>query len=180
VNESDRFIVTPAQQTKRGDVTLALVNEYAILLFPASCNGEAWRLFASGSGRHLVFPTPQRDFAISRRERPVDDTEWEAWLKVVEAPKTGDAMQAPPVVVLTVGGTRYRCARCGTVLVIAEFGGFRHPLHLMRPLQRSAALIGEFAYANARPRDAGNAQSVLRSLWRGGRGGRRLRSLRRL
>jgi hypothetical protein len=125
VNESDRFIVTPAQQTKRGDVTLALVNEYAILLFPASCNGEAWRLFASGSGRHLVFPTPQRDFAISRRERPVDDTEWEAWLKVVEAPKTGDAMQAPPVVVLTVGGTRYRCARCGTVLVIAEFGALK-------------------------------------------------------
>ena len=34
-------------------------------------------------------------------------------------------MQAPPTVILTAGGTRYRCGRCGTVLVIAEFGALR-------------------------------------------------------
>jgi len=125
VNESDGFGVAAAEQTKRGDVTLALVNGYAILVFPARSRGEAWRLFASSGGRHVVFPSVERDFAISRRKQPVGDEEWEAWLKVVEAPKTGDAMQAPPVVVLTVGGTRYRCGRCGTVLVIAEFGALK-------------------------------------------------------
>lgn len=71
VNESDGFTVTAAQQTKRGDVTLALANGYGILLFPTGCTSEAWRLFASGSGRHLVFPSQERDFAVSRRKRPV-------------------------------------------------------------------------------------------------------------
>ena len=125
VNESDGYGVATAQQTKRGDVTLSLINGYEILIFPAGSSGEAWRLFASGSGRHLVFPSQERDFAISRRKGPVDDTEWEAWLKVVEAPKSGEAMQAPPTVILTAGGTRYRCGHCGTVLVIAEFGALR-------------------------------------------------------
>ena len=54
VNDSDGFGVAAAQQTKRGDVTLALVNGYAIILFPASCESEAWRLFAYG-GRHVIF-----------------------------------------------------------------------------------------------------------------------------
>ncbi len=125
VNDSDGFGVAAAEQTKRGDVTLALLNGYAILLFPSSSRGETWRLFASGSGRHVVFPSVGRDFAISRRMRPIPEDEWEAWLKVVEAPKTGDAMQAPPVVVLSEGGTRYRCGRCGRVLVIAEFGALK-------------------------------------------------------
>ena len=34
-------------------------------------------------------------------------------------------MQAPPSVILSANGTRYRCGRCGTVLVIAEFGALR-------------------------------------------------------
>ena len=78
VNESDGFGVAAARLTKHGDVTLSLINGYEILIFPAGSSGEAWRLFASGSGRHLVFPSQKRDFAISRRKRPVDDTEWEA------------------------------------------------------------------------------------------------------
>ena len=125
VNESDGFGVAAAQQTKRGDVTLALVNGYAILLFPAGSSDEAWRLFAPGSDRHVVFPNIEGDFAISRRKQPVQDDDWEAWLKVVGAPTTGDAMQAPPVVVITEGGTRYRCGRCGMVLLIAEFGALK-------------------------------------------------------
>lgn len=80
---------------------------------------------ASDGGRHLVFPSPQQDFAISRRKRPVQDDDWEAWLKPVEAPDTGHVMQAPPVVIVTEGGTRYRCGRCGTVLLIAEFGSLK-------------------------------------------------------
>ena len=125
VNESDGFGIAEANQTRRGDVTLTLVNGYSILLFPAACTGEAWRLFAPGSGRHVVFPTEQRDFAISRRKPSDDDTEWEAWLRIVETPESLDAMQAPPVVVLSSGGTRYRCGRCGRVLVIAEFGALK-------------------------------------------------------
>jgi len=71
VNASDRFVVIAAKQTNRGDVTLELANGYAILLFPASGEHEAWRLFASGSDRHLVFPTEGRDYAISRRKRSI-------------------------------------------------------------------------------------------------------------
>jgi hypothetical protein len=126
VNESERFIVTDAQQTKRGDVTLTLANGYAIVLFPAGCKHEAWRLFAPSSDRHLVFPDKERDFAISRRkERRQENNQWEAWLRVVDAPGAGHAMQAPPALVLTANGARYRCGRCGTVLVIAEFGALR-------------------------------------------------------
>ncbi len=61
VNDSDRFLVIAAQQTNRGDVKLDLANEFAILLFPASCTSEAWRLFAPDSDRHLVFPTEATD-----------------------------------------------------------------------------------------------------------------------
>lgn len=125
VNESERFVVVAAQQNERGDVRLELANGCTILAFPAGSRSEAWRLFASGSDRHLVFPAPETDFAISRRKQERFDTDWEAWLRVVEAPKTGHAMQAPPTVILTADGTRYRCGRCGTVLVIAEFGALR-------------------------------------------------------
>jgi hypothetical protein len=125
VNESDGFGVASARQTTDGDVTLALVNGYSILVFPAGCGGEAWRLFAPGSGRHVVFPNVERDFAVSRRKQPDQDNDWEAWLRLVERPKAGDAMQAPPVIVVSDGGTRYRCGRCGRVLVIAEFGALK-------------------------------------------------------
>jgi hypothetical protein len=125
LSESDGFQVARARQTTRGDVTLSLVNEYSILVFPAGCSGEAWRLFAPGSGRHLVFPSVERDFAFSRRKQPAQDDDWEAWLRPVEAPVGGHAMQAPPIVVVTEGGTRYRCGSCGTVLLIAEFGALK-------------------------------------------------------
>ena len=125
VNESDGFGVTAARQTKQGDITLTLVNGYSIILFPAGCSGEAWRLFAPGSGRHVVFPSIERDFAVSRRKQLAQDDDWEAWLKVVDTPKTGDAMQAPPVIVVTEGGTRYRCGCCGRILLIAEFGALK-------------------------------------------------------
>lgn len=49
-------------------------------------------------------------------------TDWEAWLKVVEAPEDGSVLQAPPLLVLSLDGTRYRCGRCGTVLLVARFG----------------------------------------------------------
>jgi hypothetical protein len=53
----NRFVVMGAQQTERGEVRLKLSDGYALLLFPASCKGEAWRLFAPGSdGDHLIFP----------------------------------------------------------------------------------------------------------------------------
>ena len=45
----------PGQQTIRGDVRLEFTGGYAILLFPASSECEAWRLFAPGSDHHLVF-----------------------------------------------------------------------------------------------------------------------------
>ena len=125
INESDRFVVTAAHQTKRGDVRLELANEHAILLFPDGSNREAWRLFAPGDDHHLVFPAVETDFAISRR-KPLDaDAQGEAWLRVVEAPQGGSAMRAPPPVVLTAGGARYRCGRCGTVLAIAELGALK-------------------------------------------------------
>ncbi len=125
VNASDGFGVAASKQTNRGDVTLALVNGYSILLFPAGCSGEAWRLFAPGSGRHVVFPSVERDVPLSRRKQPAQDDDWEAWLRLVDAPKTGEAMRAPPVIVVSEGGTRYRCGRCGKVLVIAEFGALK-------------------------------------------------------
>src|SRR5215468_598880 len=57
VNERDRFVVTAAEQTKRGDVRLELTGGYAILLFPAGSRHEAWRLFAPESDDdHFVFP----------------------------------------------------------------------------------------------------------------------------
>ena len=58
VNEDDRLVVTDAEQTGRGDVRIELTGGYAILLFPASCKLEAWRLFVPGAGAHLVFPAP--------------------------------------------------------------------------------------------------------------------------
>ena len=42
-----------------------------------------------------------------------------------DAPAVGSAMQAPPTVILTADGTRSRCGRCGTVLVIAEVGALK-------------------------------------------------------
>ena len=122
VNESDRFVVTAAEQTKRGDIRLELSNGYAILVFPSSYRSEAWRLFAPGSDDdHLVFPTITGDFAVSRR-KTVRMSDSEVWLRVVKAPTAGSAMQAPPTVILAAHGTRYRCGRCGTILVIAESG----------------------------------------------------------
>ena len=56
VSQADRLVVTSAQQTSRGDVRLELTGGYAIVLFPASSRYEAWRLFAPGTGSHLVFP----------------------------------------------------------------------------------------------------------------------------
>jgi hypothetical protein len=125
VNESNRFVVTATEQTQRGDVTLNLSDGYAIRVFPASYRSEAWRLFATGSDDdHLIFPTTAADFGMSRRNA-LRGAEWEVWLRLVEAPKTGNAMQAPPTVILTPRGTQYRCGRCGTVLVIAESGALK-------------------------------------------------------
>ena len=125
VNESDRFSVVAATRTERGDVTIELANGYAIRLFPAGCRSEAWRLFAPGSNRHLVFPTTDSDAAISRRRERVTDADWEIWLRVVDAPTAVKALKAPPTVVLARRGARYRCGRCGTVLVIAEAGALK-------------------------------------------------------
>lgn len=49
-------------------------------------------------------------------------SEWEVWLKLVEAPKTGTALEAPPAVILSPDGARFRCGRCGAVLMVAPFG----------------------------------------------------------
>jgi hypothetical protein len=56
VNETDRLVVTSAQQASRGDVRLELTGGHVIILFPASCKREAWRLFAPTARNHLVFP----------------------------------------------------------------------------------------------------------------------------
>ncbi len=125
VNHGDRFLVLAAQQTGRGDVTLELTDGYSILIFPAGSEGEAWRLFASGGGDHLVFPEEGEDFAVSRRKPAPEDAGWEAWLRLVDAPKVGHAAEAPPALIVTAQGTRYRCGRCGTVLLIAEFGALK-------------------------------------------------------
>jgi hypothetical protein len=62
LNESDRFRVTGARQSERGEVRLDLSDGYALLVFPASHKHEAWRLFAPRSDAdHLVFPTPAED-----------------------------------------------------------------------------------------------------------------------
>jgi hypothetical protein len=61
VNESNRFVVIATRQTKRGDVSLELANEHALLVFPAGSKYEAWRFFSPGSARHLIFPTTARD-----------------------------------------------------------------------------------------------------------------------
>ena len=125
VNESHRFVVTAAQQTFRGDIRLELTEGYAIAVFPAGSRGEAWRFFAPGSNDdHLVFPELTGDFALSRR-KAVPAADWEAWMKVVATPKAGAALEAPPTVIMSPHGTRYRCGRCGTVLVIAEFGALK-------------------------------------------------------
>jgi len=56
VNEIDRLVVTSVQLTNRGDVRLELSGGHTIMLFPASCKREAWRLFAPATSGHLVFP----------------------------------------------------------------------------------------------------------------------------
>jgi hypothetical protein len=43
-------------------------------------------------------------------------------LKVIAAPATGNAIQAPPSIVASVHSNRYLCGNCGTLLVIAEAG----------------------------------------------------------
>jgi hypothetical protein len=126
VNERDRFVVHRTEQTKRGDIKLELSDGYAILLFPASYRSEAWRFFATGGDEeHVIFPSTVGDYAISRRNAPRTSEQWEAWLTVVEAPKAGSAMHAPPIVILTTNGTRHRCGRCGAVLAIAESGALK-------------------------------------------------------
>jgi hypothetical protein len=124
INHSDRFVVVAAQQTKRGEIKLDFVNRLAVLLFPASSASEAWRLFAPGSDRHLVFPTKATD-APSRRKQARATSEWEIWLKLVDAPDAGRALQAPPTIILAADGPRYRCGSCGTVLAIAEIGALK-------------------------------------------------------
>jgi hypothetical protein len=125
VNQSDRLVVIRAELTNRGEVRLELSNGYAILVFPAGYRHEAWRLFApGGDGDHLVFPGEGGDFAMSRRKAE-RLPESEVWLRLVEAPEVGAAIEAPPPVILTAEGTRYRCGRCGTVLVIAESGALK-------------------------------------------------------
>ena len=126
VNENDRLVVTAAEQSQRGDVKIELSEGYAIQVFPAGSRGEAWRFFAPDSGDdHLIFPDEQTDAAITRRKSPRTSEDWEAWLHVVEAPASGSAMHAPPPLILSANGTRYRCGRCGTVLAIAEFGALK-------------------------------------------------------
>jgi hypothetical protein len=125
VNEGGRFGVVRAEQTNLGDIRLELADGYAILVFPAGYRHEAWRLFAPGSdGDHLVFPRERGDFGISRR-RAVRIPESEVWLRLVAAPRGGGAIEAPPTVIMAAEGTRYRCGRCGTVLVIAESGALK-------------------------------------------------------
>jgi len=125
VNETDRFVVIRTEQTKCGDLRLELSNGYEILVFPASQRLEAWRFFAPESDDdHLVFPTAAGDFGISRR-KAARMPESEVWLRVIEGPKPGNAMQAPPPVILASNGTHYRCGRCGTVLAIAEIGALQ-------------------------------------------------------
>ncbi|HXW27217.1 MAG TPA: hypothetical protein VEK73_20900 [Xanthobacteraceae bacterium] len=125
VNEDDRFVVVDAEQSKHGDVRLKLANGFAILVFPASHRGEAWRLFKPESeGDHLVFPSEGADFAVSRRKAPRMPA-WEVWLRLTEAPAGGGAIEAPPTVIMTAEGTRYRCGRCGRVLAIAEAGALK-------------------------------------------------------
>jgi DNA-directed RNA polymerase subunit RPC12/RpoP len=87
--------------------------------------GEAWRLFGAGSGRHVVFPPERQDFAVSRRKKAVAGAEYEVWLRLIEAPKTGAIMEAPPPIVISNDGARYRCGRCGSVLLIAELGSLK-------------------------------------------------------
>jgi hypothetical protein len=126
VNDSDRFVVTGAEQGERGDVRIELTEGYALLVFPASQRSEAWRLFAPGSDHdHLVFPAAAGDFAISRRSEPRAADISETWMRVGEAPNAGSALEAPPTVILTANGTRYRCGHCGTVLAIAEVGALQ-------------------------------------------------------
>ena len=125
VNESDRFLTIAAQQTERGDVRIELSGDYALIVFPAGHKGEAWRLFAPGSDAdHLVFPGPATDVARSRR-KTARLSDWEVWLRLVDAPKSGAAMRAPPTVILSSDGARYRCGRCGAVLLVAETGTLR-------------------------------------------------------
>ncbi len=49
-------------------------------------------------------------------------SDWEAWLKLVDAPEKGTVLHAPPALILSPSGTRYRCDRRGRVLLVADFG----------------------------------------------------------
>jgi hypothetical protein len=125
VNPGDRFIVTGTEQTKDGDLRLDFTEGYAIRLFPSGSGSEAWRLFEPGSDDdHVVFPTTQRDYGISRR-KAARVSELEVWMKILDAEPPGKAMQAPPTLIVTADGTRYRCGRCGTVLALAEVGALK-------------------------------------------------------
>ncbi len=125
VNESDRFAVVATEQSAQGEVKLELSSDYAIVVFPASSRREAWRFFESDSDDHLIFPTAADDYAVTRRKALRTSEEWECWLRLVDAPTSGSAMEAPPPLILRADGTRYRCGRCGTVLAVAEFGALK-------------------------------------------------------
>jgi hypothetical protein len=43
-------------------------------------------------------------------------------LKVVTAPATGYAIQAPPAITLSSNTNHYLCGHCGTLLVVADAG----------------------------------------------------------
>lgn len=56
-NRADRLEVTKAVCKQNGDLTVSLSGSFALVVFPAGCDGEAWRFFEPGHlGPHLIFP----------------------------------------------------------------------------------------------------------------------------
>jgi hypothetical protein len=54
VNEGDRFVVEHVDADEFGGALLSLSGGYRLVIFPAGCTGEDWRLFGSSWPRHFV------------------------------------------------------------------------------------------------------------------------------
>jgi hypothetical protein len=97
VNPGGQFMVTSTEQTKHGDLRLSLTEGYAILLFPAGCGSEAWRLFEPGRDYdHFVFPTTPGDNGISCG-KVARVSELEVPMRIVAAVPAGKANAAQAI-----------------------------------------------------------------------------------
>lgn len=54
--ETPRLLVLAVEASTRGDLSIHLSENHALIVFPAGTGEEAWRFFATTGDHHVVFP----------------------------------------------------------------------------------------------------------------------------